>query len=456
MQSRSLHARIMVLLALVFGAVSGGFAIAAWVTARVVADGAHDALLAAGAAQIAENMYVAGGVLVVEPPIAVVASLSAQDRVVYKVVDARGIVVAGSSGLDSPPADGTHTQLGRTRLMGQDYHTATTARRIQGGWASVTLAQTNHAREEMARGLAAKSMVLILALSGLGLVATLLAVRLALAPLRRVEAAIAARDPQDLAPLVLDAPPEIHTLLAAINAFMARLEAHLGQMRRLIGDAAHQIRTPLTALTAQLEMLEGAQDEAARQAHLARLQDRAAQLGRLAAQLFDHAMVLHRAGQVRLEEVDLVPLARQVLVALLPLAGRIRLELEAPEVPVLVAGDRVSLREALSNLVHNALKHGARTHVLVTLRQDTAMTLVEISDDGPGIPPSRWQHVREPFHSRGEAERGAGLGVAIAEQVMRAHGGALSFRLDSSEGFSVILLFAGRAPVAARVPVADA
>ncbi|MCW3475685.1 sensor histidine kinase [Limobrevibacterium gyesilva] len=439
MPTRSLHARIVLLMSVVFALVAGGFATAAWYYARLTADQAHDALLVSGAAQIAENMYVQGGVLTVEPPIAVIAGLSARDLVAYKVVDARGVVVAGNPDLPSPGGPHAATVLGDVELMHHAYRAATTFRLIQGGWASVTLAQTLRAREALAESLTGKAMVGILGMSVLGLGATLIAVKLALIPLARVEKAIAARDPQDLRPLELEAPPEIHTLLASINAFMARLDAHVRQMQRLIGDAAHQVRTPLAALAAQLDLMAVAPTEEARRQYLVRVQDRAAQLGRLAAQLFDHAMVVHRAGVVRFEPVDIVDLSRQVLLALAPLAGAIVLAFDAPEGPVIAAGDRVSLREALSNVVHNALRHGARRTVTLSVLCRDGMASIEVLDDGPGIPPGRWHHVRQAFHGRADDRLGAGLGLAIAEEVMRAHRGSLSFRSRSDEGFAVIL-----------------
>ena len=441
MHAASLHARIISRLLGVLLVVAGGFAAAGWYYARLTADEAYDALLLAGAAQITENMYVQGGVLTVEPPIAVIAGLSAMDLVTYKVVDSRGVVVAGNPALlpDAPAARPATPVLGDTVLAGQRYRTVTTMRRMPDGWASVTLAQTRRAREAMTQGLTTKAMVVILGMGALALLGTLVAVRQALAPLVRVERAIAARDPQDLRPLDLDAPPEIHTLLSAINAFMARLDTHIRQMQRLIGDAAHQIRTPLTALTLQLDLMQAAPSEAARAQHLERVQDRAAQLGRLATQLFDHAMVVHRSGVVRFEAVDLTALARQVLLSLEPLAGTVSLGLDAPETSLEIVGDKVSLREALSNLIHNGLRHGAQEMLDVTLRRDGAMVLVEIRDDGPGIPHARWAHVREAFHSRPEDQRGAGLGLAIADQVAQAHGGTLSFRQEQGRGFSVIL-----------------
>lgn len=463
MPARSLHARIALRLCGVFGLVAAAFAAAAWYYARTTADEAYDALLASGAAEIAEDMYVQGGVLTVEPPVSVLASLSAHDRVFYKVVDPRGIVVAGASDLSAPGQlpPGWPQGRGGPALRDGTYHgvsvrMAVARRAVQDGWASVTVAQTRQARAALARDLTAKAVLGILVLSGLALAATIMAVNQALAPLGRVGREIRDRDPQDLRPLQVEAPPEIHALLAAINDFMARLDARIGLMRRLIGDAAHQIRTPLTALAAQLDLLGAEPAADRREQHVRRLQERTQQLGRLANQMFNHAMVVHRADVVPFGPVDLVEMARRVLLDAAPLDGAVELSLDAPDEPVPIQGDPVSLREALSNLVHNALRHGARSRVEVRILRDSGEIRVEVLDDGPGIPPALWARVREPFHGRGDDRGGAGLGLAIADEAVRAHRGELSFRSHSGEGFAVILSFRRLEREAARPSVPGA
>jgi two-component system sensor histidine kinase TctE len=96
-----------------------------------------------------------------------------------------------------------------------------------------------------------------------------------------VERAIRERDPQDLRLLRVEAPPEIHTLLAAINDFMGRLDARISLMSRIIGDAALQIRTPLTVLAAQLDLLGAEPATERREERVQRLQQRTQQPGHL-------------------------------------------------------------------------------------------------------------------------------------------------------------------------------
>lgn len=451
---RSLHARVAVLLMLVLGSVGACFAVAGWYYAWVTAGSAHDTLLRYGASQIAENTYQQGVMVAVEPPISVLASLSAMDRVAYKVVDPRGVVVAGSPDLALGPMTPREQALlrqGRVLVedgawRGEPVRIAVTTRRLGEGWALVAVAQTLHARTALARDIAGKAILGVLLLTGLALLATLLAIKHVLAPLERVQDALRERDPRDLSPLAVAAPPEIAALVGAIDGFMARLDRRIGMMQRMIGDAAHQLRTPLAGLASQVDLLSVEGDPARRATQLRRIAARTEQLGRLVGQLFNHAMVTHRPDVVPPEPVDLVALARRILLDLPVDGGGAAapvLSLDAPGEPVVVPGDSISLREAVANLVNNALQHGAASRLEVRIFRQDGDAVLEVVDDGPGIPPALWARVREPFHPRGEGRGGAGLGLAIADEVVRAHGGSLRFRSDSVDGFAVILTLPG-------------
>lgn len=463
--SRSLHARVAVLLASVLGCASLGIILAGWYYARLTADGAYDTLLRAGAAQIAENTYQQGAMLVADPPVSVLAALSAGDRAGYKVVDPRGVVVAGAGDLELVGLEAERETLRRRGWLlldgswrGEAVRIAVTTRRLDTGWAEMAVAQTLHGRTGLARDLAGKAVLAVLVLNGLALGAALLATRRALAPLERVQAALRERDPRDLSPLQAEVPPEIAGVIAALNGFMARLDQRIGMMQRMIGDAAHQLRTPLAALASQIDLLLVEQDAARREAQRQRIAERTGQLGRLAGQLFNHAMVTHRADLAPRAPVDLVALARQALLDL-PVSNPAwarhapTLGLDAPEAPLAIPGDAVSLREALLNLLNNAVQHGAPGRLEVRLRREAGEAVLEVVDDGPGIPPALWPRVRQPFHARPGGQGGAGLGLAIAGEVMRAHGGSLSFR-SGGDGFAVLLRFP--LPPGEAAPAAEA
>ncbi len=204
------------------------------------------------------------------------------------------------------------------------------------GFAAVVVAQTREARSGLARALTVKASLMVLAMSALALGAVAVAVRAALRPLRAIEGVLAARGPNELQPLGLAAPREIHLLVASIDHFMGRLSGHVAVMKRFIADAAHQIRTPLTALSAQLDLLSRETDEGRRRDQLARIRARTAELGHLTNQLLNHAMVIHRARSVAFDPVDVAGLARRTLIEAVqqqPATGRSMSATRAPRRP---------------------------------------------------------------------------------------------------------------------------
>ncbi|HEX2134467.1 MAG TPA: sensor histidine kinase [Microvirga sp.] len=444
----SLYFRIIVVLAVIFGAGAVALGTAAWFYARIAADEAYDRLLVGAALQIAESIYAQEGAVSVDPPVSAfeTLSLSINDRIFYKVTDPRGAVLTGYEDLRSVPNPRAPDEpaISDGEYRGFPVRIAVVGRLISdpavAGWALVTLAQTREARRELAGDLTQKASLLVLAMTALAFAGVLFAVRRALEPLVRIEREIRSRDPNDLKPLDVETPREIQVLVSTINRFMDRLNGRIALMQRFIADAAHQIRTPLAGLASQLDLLS-TDTPARREQHLERVKERTSELGRLTNQLLSHAMIIHRAEAAQFEEIDLVGLARQTLVSAVPLSldREVDISFDAPSHPVRIRGDAVSLREALSNLIHNALKHGAETRLEVRVLAEGDGAVVEVVDDGPGIPPSEWQRVREPFHTK--STTGSGLGLAIAGDVVRAHGGELCFRERSEEGFAVILRF---------------
>jgi two-component system, OmpR family, sensor histidine kinase TctE len=231
---------------------------------------------------------------------------------------------------------------------------------------------------------------------------------------------------------------------------MDRLAGRIRVMHRFIADATHQIQTPLTALASQIELLRDEQREDRRARQIQRLYERISELSRLATQLLSHAMVIHRSEAATFETVDLIGATQQALKEAVPLSLErpLQVDFNAPAEPVWILGDRVSLHEAIKNLINNAIQHGAITRLAVTVGCDENRRWVKVADDGPGIPPANWSTVREPFGSRKLGSKiGTGLGLTIVDDVAKAHSGAVSFQqrdqdADGPAGlFAVILSF---------------
>lgn len=453
---KTLFGRTLLFITLIV--VSGGAALSviARYYAGVASENAYDQLLAGAAIDVAESLYVQGGVLALDPPVAALSTLSRYDLVYYKVVDSRGVLVAGYGDLPGSQgalvaarqgavfADATY-QNRRIRVV-------TIARYMPEqrtpGWAVVTVAQTTRARQRLTRDMSIKVWTLILLMSMLAIGASGLAIRRGLRPLAQIETIIAGRDPTDLKPVTVETPREISAIIAAINGLIGRLADRMTAMQRFIADAAHQMRTPLARLDAQIELLGGETDRMRDPAHLDALRRTCSDVGRLTGQLLNHAMVTHRTQAVRLEPVELTGLVKEVIGRTIPLAGQrdvqVAFESDAPQ--VCIEGDAISLQEALSNVLHNALLHGNADEISVKVAHADGGVVVTVTDNGPGIAREHWEAALRPFErlSRSAAERraGSGLGLAIVQEVMKAHGGEIGFAFPRDGGFAVMLRFA--------------
>ncbi|VVE66386.1 histidine kinase [Pandoraea captiosa] len=462
---RSLYLRLVIRMGVVLAFAVVAVLLGIWFSTRAAVDRAYDRWLLGSALQVAENTWYQNGEVNVDVPLAAFSALAPGDQIFYTVLDPNGRSVAGDSEfrpsipwdkLDDGPivVDGTYQEMPiRIAIVGR--RMPVTAAHP---WAVVALAHTQNARVRFTRGLADNTLLITIATAVLTLLAALWTLRQALAPLKQIEAAIRERDSNDLVPLTVTVPAETLALVGAINDFMRRLATSRALMRRVIGDAAHQLRTPVTALTAQVEMLSQTQDEHTRQTHIARIQKQARGLGALIHQLINHAMVQHRADSVAPAPVDLNALLQTAMRETLSYATRdidVALHLPAmssmpdmpdmPDVPdmadmpCMVMGDALSLREAIKNVLVNALAYGAPHRLHVDVTRVDAQWRLRFFDDGPGIPESEWQRVRTPFSSRADGREGASLGLAMVADVIHAHGGQMTFERVQGEGFAVVL-----------------
>jgi two-component system sensor histidine kinase TctE len=301
--------------------------------------------------------------------------------------------------------------------------------------AVVRVAETQTKRNELAReillSVVAPQVLLILIA---GIVVWVGVVR-GLAPLDRVQRAVAARSHRDRSPVpVENVPGEVGPLVQSINGLLARLDRVLTLQSRFVSDAAHQLKTPVAALEAQCEVALREQDPAALRASVEKLQPGFARLSRLVSQLLSLARNEPDAVRaVTLAPLDLNALALEAATAWVPEALRRNVDLgfEGVEAPVMVDGDGTRLRELLDNLLDNAIRY-TRDGGRVTVRVHAAPPAVAVSDDGPAIPPGERERVFERFHRLlGSSRDGSGLGLAIAQEIARLHGAAITLVEDA-------------------------
>ena len=257
-----------------------------------------------------------------------------------------------------------------------------------------------------------------------------------LAPLTGLAGSVAARGPRALGPLPeTSVPDEVRPLVASLNDLLARLGRALDRERAFIGDAAHELRTPIAAVALQLQLLERVPEGAEREQALARLKSGVARSARLVQQLLDLARQDEVLAGHPPARIDLASVAREVVVEQAPGAAArgIDLGLDASAAPV--EGDAEGLRVALGNLVDNAIRYtppGGKVDVRV--RTEGEAVVAEVLDTGPGIPSEERARVFDRFY-RGAAAAGSGsgLGLAIVREIASRHGATVELH-DRDDG----------------------
>ncbi|MBB3140585.1 sensor histidine kinase N-terminal domain-containing protein [Halomonas organivorans] len=451
----SLYRRLLTWLLLPLMALGGLMVLQAWIEARHTADRAFDRLLEAATLAIAEQVQWQDDRLWLDLPPAALEMLAtdAEERVFYALYDARGRFVTGNADLPGPPreSDGEASTL---RFRDLSWHGLELRQGIRRSrledWRQrerfeVRVAHTREGREGLTNELLRANLVYILGMAGLAGVVVVLAIRGALTPLTRLRRAIRARDPRTLAPLELSLPRELAELRQTLNELLARMRRVRANQERFIGDASHQLRTPLAGLSARAELALRQDDPQRWRDALEAMQATSARTSHLAVQLLSLTRLDNPEYQPDLLPLDLGTLARNAVRTHWAGCHRdgIDLGVEAPEAPVTVPGLDWQLEEALGNLIDNARRYGARH---ITVRVVVTPPVLEVEDDGPGIPAAQRLLMLRPFHRGSDDPEGSGLGLAIVDGIARTHGARL--RLDDgtgARGLKVSLQFPGEA-----------
>lgn len=309
---------------------------------------------------------------------------------------------------------------------GQPWRTYVTER----GGTTIRLAQARHARWEAIAGIAVHLLWPVFSMLPLLALGLWFGIGAGLRPLRAIAAGLKRRNANNLEPVdVASMPNEVRPLAEAINDLLARLDRSFTLQRHFIADAAHELRTPIMGLSIQSELLRRAATAEEREHILAQIHAGTTRLGHLAEQLLTLARLEPdaQAAAAASAPVDLAALCRSVVSDRARVADAHRIDLGAiVDAPVMASGNADTLRVLLNNLVDNAIRYaGEGARVDVSARIDGETPVLEVADDGPGIPEAERTDVWERFY-RGEGAQavtssGSGLGLSIVKRIAEQH-----------------------------------
>jgi len=313
----------------------------------------------------------------------------------------------------------------------------------------IQVAQPLQVRQQLAADAALRSIVPLFVIAPvLVLMLWWLAAR-ALAPLQRLTDGVRARDEQSLQPLPMDGlPDEVEPLVGALNGLLQRLGTSLGAQRAFVADAAHELRSPLTALKLQMQLLMRAPDDAAREEAARALTAGIERAARLVEQLLTLARAEPGAPAAPHTRVELGELVRGAVADTVPLAHARGTALALTvDAPAAVQGDAAALGALVRNLADNAVRYAPRgSRVELKVFDDAGVPTLQVDDAGPGIAPADRERVFDRFyrHAAGD-EPGTGLGLAIVRSVAERHGATVTLGDSPLGGLRVSVRFGGHA-----------
>ncbi|MEY4982919.1 MAG: hypothetical protein RIR62_1185 [Pseudomonadota bacterium] len=440
MRRWSLRRRLLVWL-LAATAVLGAFALAdTRAEALRTAQNVSDRVLAGSALAIAEGVSVdLDGGLQVDIPYSALEMLTstAQDQVFYRVDGPAGFIT-GYDRLSILPEAEAEMRFADGRFGAVPIRIASLTRSVSAGDGSlpftVTVAESTLARDALARAILWRSALrLSLMIAAAGLIVWI-AVTLAMRPLNRLGEVIAQRAPDDLRPVTADTPDEVAGLVEAVNSFMARLDTVLAALRNFTGNASHQLRTPLSVVRTQLALAARSGTEDGRLDATAKADAALARAERILAQLLVLARVDAATGRAA-GRIDVAALARDLTAEMVPAAAERGVDLGyAGAQGCEVAAEPVLVSEMLHNLIDNAILYAGKG-AEVTVRV-TADRVLEVADDGPGIPPERRAELSATARAPHADTRqgGYGLGLAIAHEIAALFGAAITLAAARADG----------------------
>ncbi|MBU9399724.1 sensor histidine kinase [Burkholderia multivorans] len=449
----------------------GLLAFDSWLTYQRAMSAAHvafDRTLSSSLKSIREGVRLNDGDIEVDLPYLALEMFESGDggKIYYLIREDNGRTITGYPDLPLPPGDdaaaagdrtlfvthyydvvyrGEQLRMAALRVPVHDVPTAQT--RIV--W--VMVGETIEARQALARQILVGSLLQegLLVVLALGIV--WLGVGRGLRPLNRLSATVAARSEDDPTPLDTGGmPSELAPLVESINQYIGRTQRMQVARRRFFADAAHQLKTPLAAVQAGVELALRPDEQPRVNVHLRRVNGAVRQAAKIVQQLLSLSRLDSDSGHaVAHKTVALHRLARSVTLDWSPVARARDIDLGFEhDADVTVHGQPDLLGEMIGNLIDNAIRYaGDRAVITVRVSREDECARLDVIDNGPGIPEDERDAVFERFHrgSTTQTVEGTGLGLSIVREIARVHRGSVVLAPAAGGGLIVTV----------RLPAAD-
>lgn len=373
--------------------------------------------------------------------------LPSADSVIYAVRDVQGHLLDGDARLPAVPMNGETSQLvAMTQVDHRNVRSLTTRFDTPGGVTLITVADVRPAAEPAARYGFMSTLLWDFVQLDITLVLVWVGIQLGLRPVKKLRDEIAARSPQDLRPIdESSVPREISPVVVTLNRLFTTLRSSVQSQQQFIANTAHQLRTPITGLQAQLELLIAESAAAPVKSRLLTLQEGIRQLAHSANQL----LTLARADPsvnitTKNHSVPLDTIVGEVAARFFDRALQLNIDLGVDVAPVSILADQSLIDDLLSNLVDNALKYTPGSgSVTVSAGRKNGKAYLAVEDTGPGIPEADRLRVRQRFYRLPNSPgHGSGLGLAIVDEIAELYGASLTIGAAANgAGTRVVLQF---------------
>jgi two-component system sensor histidine kinase TctE len=373
--------------------------------------------------------------------------LPAPDSIKYALRDVQGRLLAGDAQLPVVSMSSDSSQIfAMAQIDHRSLRTLVTRFDTRAGVIFISVADARAAMEPAARFGFMSTLLWDFVQLDVTLVLVWVGIQLGLRPVKKLRDEIADRSPLDLRNIVESSVPrEIAPVVVTLNRLFTMLRAAAQSQQQFIANTAHQLRTPITGMQAQLDVLAAEPAAQPIKSRLLTLQEGVRQLAHSANQLLTLARADPAANMAaKNQPVDLSAIVGEVAGKFFDRALQANIDLGIEARPAILHADPSLLDDLLSNLVDNALKYTpAGGSVTASAGTQNGRPFLAVEDTGPGIPETDRQRVRQRFYRMPNSPgHGSGLGLAIVEEIARLYGASVSIAAGANDvGTRIVVLF---------------